>query len=618
MFKRIAHRIRAGGFAAVCLAGIMTGCANTPATPTAVTGAEISGRVMGGEQPITGATIQIYAVGTSGYASASTPLLTRTVITDSNGSFNLTGLYTCPSAATEVYLTAQGGNPGLAAGTNNTAIAEIAALGPCGNLGPSTFIAMNEVTTVAAVWALSPFMSSITNVGTSSTNYSGIRAAFNTTANLASTAGGTTPGTTLPSIGKVPSTEINTLADILSACINSNGSTAPGTSCGTLMTAATPTGGSAPTDTVLAALEIAKHPGHNVAAVYAVLTATPAFTPILTSAPNDWTISVNYSSTAFNAPTDLAVDSLGDLWLLTTSGNSSVSELSQSSGIVATYSQTGLAYGHMAIDGYNDLWLTDNIYSNVVVLNSTGSRLYLNPLTGGGMNGPGPIAFDSSGNVWVVNNNTTLSKLNGSGVALSPSTGYAAGGLSGPVAIALDGSGNAFIANSGNNTVTRLSSTGTAYASTPFSGGGMNGPFAIALDSATNVWVLNRTGSSLSKMSATGALASGSPFAGGGLNLPVSMAVDGLGNVWVVNSGANTLSAFSTAGVALSGAPGYGSSVLQNPYGVAIDGEGSVWVMNLGSASTSTYTITQMVGVAAPVVTPMATAVANGQIGMRP
>jgi len=40
--------------------------------------------------------------------------------------------------------------------------------------------------------------------------------------------------------------------------------------------------------------------------------------------------------------------------------------------------------------------------------------------------------------------------------------------------------------------------------------------------------------------------------------------------------------------------------------------------MNLGSASTSTYTITQMVGVAAPVVTPMATAVANGQIGMRP
>jgi hypothetical protein len=44
-----------------------------PGSATVVTG--MPGLVHGGQQPVIGATIQLYAVGTTGYGSAATPLL---------------------------------------------------------------------------------------------------------------------------------------------------------------------------------------------------------------------------------------------------------------------------------------------------------------------------------------------------------------------------------------------------------------------------------------------------------------------------------------------------------------------------------------------------------------
>ena len=114
MFTR--HLVAVLGLAATavvlggCGAGTVSGTGNLPGGSSA---AATLGHVMGGEQPVRGASVQLFAVGTTGEGSAATPLLRSSVSTDANGGFSLTGLYTCPSAATPVYLTATGGDPGI-------------------------------------------------------------------------------------------------------------------------------------------------------------------------------------------------------------------------------------------------------------------------------------------------------------------------------------------------------------------------------------------------------------------------------------------------------------------------------------------------------------------------
>lgn len=613
------HRLMSGAVAAG-VGMLLTGCGLGPlAAPNALTADGVSGTVFGGQQPVVGATVQMYAAGTNGYGSAAIPLLNRSVVTQTNGSFSLSGTFTCPSSGTPVYLLVTGGNPGLAPGMNNNALALMALLGPCGNLGPGVFINVNELTTVAGVWTMAPFMLDGSHIGTSATNAQGLVNAFNTAANLV-TLLGKSPGTA-PAIATIPSAEINTLGDVLAACVNSNGNTATTASCGRLFNAAQPAGGIAPTDTILAALDIARNPAHNAGAIYSSLPANGPYQPTLANAPSDWTIGIKYASAAFKSPTDIAIDSQGNAWVLSVpvvnTPSSNVSILN-TTGIVATYAQPGIRYGRLALDPYDDPWLTNGVGSNVVELTSSGTRATLNAFSGGGINGPGALAFDGLGNAWVANNGPTTSKLSANGAPLSPATGYATAGSSGPSALALDPTGNAWVADASGNTIEVLANNGKAVPGSPYTGAGFDGPYAIAIDSTGGAWVANRTGSSLSRISSNGQAITGSPFYGAGLNAPVDMGLDGLGNVWLANSGANSVSEFLSTGRPQSGAGGYGSATLSNPFRMAIDKSGNVWVANLGSTVAGTSFITQIVGAAAPVVTPLSVAVQNNALNQRP
>jgi hypothetical protein len=102
-----------------CLATlILAGCAAVGPTQNGASPA-LRGSVHGGQQPVSSAAIQLYTVGTTGDGSAATPLLTTAVLTDGGGNFTITGDYTCPSAASLIYMVASGGNPGLSAGSAN-------------------------------------------------------------------------------------------------------------------------------------------------------------------------------------------------------------------------------------------------------------------------------------------------------------------------------------------------------------------------------------------------------------------------------------------------------------------------------------------------------------------
>src|SRR5208283_1082788 len=165
-----------------CLCGaliLIAGCGgssslNQGTQTTSSASAKIVGKIFGGQQPLQGAAVQLYAAGSAGYGSGSRAL-TAVVYTDMNGNFSISG-YTCPSDSALTYLTANGGSPGP--GISNSAITLMAALGSCGNLNSSTHIVLDEVTTVASVWALAPFIEPGEQVGTSPTNSQGLVNAF--------------------------------------------------------------------------------------------------------------------------------------------------------------------------------------------------------------------------------------------------------------------------------------------------------------------------------------------------------------------------------------------------------------------------------------------------------
>jgi len=580
------------------LALLLTGCATNRASdavtpvrvPIPAASRAVSGSVYGGQQPVFGATIQLYAVATTSKGSAS-PLISATVTTAQDGTFTITGDYSCTGNPL-VYIVATGGNPG---GGTNTALSLMAALGPCNNLTQSTFISINELTTVASVYALAPFMSGYKNVGAASTNAAGIANAFQTVNSLVNTATGTAPGLGLPSNGTVPTTELFTLADILSSCVNSTGG------CSSLFTAATPSGGSTPSDTIGAALNIATHPGNNVATLFNLTAANPPFPPTLTIAPNDWTLAVKYSDPSLNSPYGLAIDAAGNVWVTNESG-ASVTKLS---GIGTVLSgATGFTGGGLlgpkgiAIDRSGNAWIANAGGSSVVKLSPAGSVLSgAGGFTGGGIDAPVALALDSQTNVWVANfsgNSVTVLTSTGSPFAASPLTD--SGVIAAPNGIAVDKSGYGWVSNSGaNNFIFIQNSSGSFYYS-QYTDNAIQGSAGVAVDPSGNKWV---AASGINAISVFGG-STVSPVRSAGLKIPTGIIADGVGNIWITNGvSAGSLAELNSSGILLSPVTGLGS--LNTPVSVGIDPSGSAWTANLGDNS-----VTEFVGIASPTTTPIA------------
>ena len=250
------------------VAVIPLGCSNmtSPSTQsvTSTSQVRIKGRVHGGNQPVSGATVTVYYAGQSGYGSAGTTGTSTTTANDGYGSFSFS--VSCPSSPNDplVYLVATGGNTlNNGSSGNNSAAQFLAAVAPC--------------------------------------------------------------------------SLINSIANIISACINNNAN-GDATACTTLKNDATPpaaartsqpngTFGPA-TDILTSVYYMLTNPTNgssaNLNAIYALAPGTGApYQPTLTSAPTDWTIGITYSSISnctngdgfFDVPYDLKLDVSGNVWI---------------------------------------------------------------------------------------------------------------------------------------------------------------------------------------------------------------------------------------------------------------------------------------------------------------
>jgi sugar lactone lactonase YvrE len=536
--------------------------------------------------------------------------------------------------------------------TQNNSIVELATLGNCpssGNFSTAgndalSYIYMNEVSTVATAYTFQPFTLATNNdawhIGTGGSTQAllGIANAANTAAQLYNIQGGpqissTGDGeghlansVTVAGNGVVPQTTIDTLANILAACIDSTpvGGGGPSAQCTTLFGIATGNGettGTKPTDTAAAAINIARYPAGNHSAgsvdatyaadLFAIPTGVVPYAPDLASAPKDWTLSISYTGggigkTGGQSPHDVAIDAAGNIYTTNFAGG----KLVKFSPLGVAASTTGYGAnlnepGSVAIDSTSSyVWLVNYANQNVSRFTTAGASETEFPT---GQTNLQDAEIDGSGNIWVTTNATNaLVKLNSSGTVLSTTTTN----LISPFGLSIQpgAAGNIWVADETQNETSVFTNTGAVYAGSPFTDGGIYQPTGTAIDATGNVWLANHNGT-VSALTSTGAAVAGSPFATGNTNYSDGIAIDGANHVWVTNSSGQTLYALTDTGAVISPSTGYLANPATQADGIAIDPSGNIWYDSYSAA-----VLHEIVGAAAPTVTPLSAL----QPGVRP
>jgi hypothetical protein len=627
-----------------------------PFTDTASYSLSIKGTAFGGQPPVSGSSITLYATGSTGYGSNPSALGSTT--SDSSGNFQISNAISCGDPQ-QVYIVASGGNPGLTAGTDNNALALVAALGNCSSVSASTHVIINEVTTIAAAYALSGFANPANiNIGTSSTNPVGLQHAFQNAANIVDINTGSARATTPAGNGTVPANVINSLADILESCVNSASRTSP--TCTTLLSNARPpsvTGTAAPQTTWQAALDMAQYPGNNTATLFSLILGTPSFQPTIGStAPNDLSIGITYTAglgndgtTAAVAPWGIAADANDNIWVsgATKAGlielSSTGSLLSPSGGWGNNALQTANFTHQVAVDRKGNIWTVDSTASGGNIYQYTPGTATTTVTTPGTLALAG-VAVDGSNNLWYSTKSSSGTQIFGqlaynSGTntfATTPTvfTGSNVIGTGGVYALTVDAvTGNIWGPSQGAGITNYFLSPYTAPVASVTTSGATN--YAAAIDKSGNTWITNTVsgGNNSSIYMVTHGNPSGSPIAYSaptgtalGLDGLRSIVIDGNNRIFLNAYTANTIVEFDPAIGTTGGNPGTflltsagngfnpssntATGVISSDRTSTIDASGALWTVN----ASGTQPVVQVLGIAAPTVSVLSL----GKYGVRP
>jgi sugar lactone lactonase YvrE len=299
---------------------------------------------------------------------------------------------------------------------------------------------------------------------------------------------------------------------------------------------------------------------------------------------------------SFNLPQNLAVDSIGNVYVAD-SWNYKIRKIT-SAGVVTTLAGSG-------VSGSED---------------GTG--------TAASFRGPGGVAVDSNGNVYVADNlkirkitsTGNVTTFAGSGVSGSEDGTGTAASFNSPSGVAVDKNGNVYVADSWSHKIRKITPEGVV---TTFAGSGVlgsedgtgtaasfNSPSGVAVDKNENVYVADSSNNKVRKITPAGAVTT---LAGSGrkgsrdgtaanFNYPNGVAVDSIGNVYVVDSGNYKIRKVTPAGVAttLAGSgvegseDGTGTAASFSWFsGLALDSSGNVYVADANNNLIRKITISQ-------------------------
>jgi sugar lactone lactonase YvrE len=286
----------------------------------------------------------------------------------------------------------------------------------------------------------------------------------------------------------------------------------------------------------------------------------------------------------------------------------------------------------VVVDSLNNIYVADNanhvirkITPDGFVSTFAGSALQTGSADGQGaaarFNYPGDVSVDSSGNVYVTDQQNHIIRKITTGGSVSTIAGSAeqTGSTDGqgaaarfkyPAGIAVDSSGNIYVADRDNHIIRKITSDGSVstlagsagqIGSTDGQGAAarFNNPYGVAVDSSGYVYVADTSNHVIRKITPGGLV---STFAGStGQNGfadgegviakfhgPFRVAVDLSGNVYVADAGNHLIRKITRGGLVstLAGSAGQSGSTdgqgaaaeFYYPYGVAVDSSGNVYV----------------------------------------
>ena len=293
-------------------------------------------------------------------------------------------------------------------------------------------------------------------------------------------------------------------------------------------------------------------------------------------------------TSTFNGPEGIAVNSAGNIFV---SDNAAIREIT-TSGMVSTFA------GQVGIPGS-----TNGV--------GTAAQFWT----------PEGIAVDAAGNIYVAEDLPSRIRKISSGALVSNFAGGAGvfqdgmgttAGFYNPRGVAVDSSGNIFVADENNNRIRMITPAGlvSTFAGTgnvgasngPVTSATFHGPFHVAVDSSGNVYVADVFNDLIRKISTSGMVStlagSGSAGSADGMGTlasfgqPSGIAVDSNGNVYVADAPNKKIRKISPtglvttlAGTGLSGStdgPGC-EATFSLPGDVAVDSSGNVYVADTGN-----------------------------------
>jgi len=310
--------------------------------------------------------------------------------------------------------------------------------------------------------------------------------------------------------------------------------------------------------------------------------------------------------------------------------------------------------GGIRLDSSGNIYVADSVNNAIRKVTPTGVVTTLlgssgnagstdGTLASASINGPGGVAVDSSGNIYIADSlNYTIRKItpNGTVSTLAGSAGLkgktdgigSAARFEDPENLAVDSSGNVWVADGQGYTVREITPNGTvttiagkALTSGSTDGLASNARFGmllgIAVDPVGNVFVSDSSNSTIRKITFSGSTATVSTIAGSAgstgstdgtgtvarFNTPSGLAVDAQDNIYVCDSGNNTIRKITSQGVVttIAGSPGVADSAdgigsagyLNSPGDVALDGSGNLYVADFFN-----NTVRKIVPTASPVI----------------